>query len=436
LVSELSKRGLDIEVVRGAELDSEKAMSAVLRFGKEALYVFCRDGDLDEYGVKHLQGVMLHSGQLDARHTVTVSPRDRSVAADASALVTKAKLLGRGRSESTPKRNPPQPPGPTRSLGPTVASGFDDEEPTTEVFTPPHSGNQAVAPPNSESPTGVFKPPHSDKHPIVPPNSESTAPEDVEVEFDGLSALESRKRKGIAAGLGGLALAALAALFFASSSGDGEDDSLASADAGPTPEELIAQTQAKLAAEAQAAADAKAASEAEAEATKVAADEAYRAERAAAAGAGPQIEAAAEGEEVPADALVEEEPDEVEEPAAPAEEEALDAALDGRKLRALDMLVIDPRRSRRGNFKKAIDHCTDRDAYGVTQWRLPTVGEVTTLVSTGIVSRDRYWTSTEANTSGSRRLLYDGKRKRIRSYSPYYKGARGVCVRKRSAGEE
>ena len=44
-------------------------------------------------------------------------------------------------------------------------------------------------------------------------------------------------------------------------------------------------------------------------------------------------------------------------------------------------------------------------------------------------------TITDADTSGSRRLLYDGKRKRIRSYSPYYKGARAVCVRKRTLDE-
>ena len=412
LVSELSAKGLDVEVVKGAELDSEKALSSVRRYGRSSLYVFCRDDELDDYGVDHLKEVLRHSGRLEERHLVAITPRARSLSSDASALSTKARLLGRSIPASARKSAPP-PPAPKEATA--DKSGFEDEEASTAVFSAPHS----------------------DRHPIVPPTEAilDTEEIDVEVDIEPLPDIGARRKKGVAAAIGSLALAGAAALFVQCGSADAsEAESTAAAEAGPSAEAVVAQTQAKLAEEAKAKEEAAAAEAAEAEAEEKAADQAYRAEREAAAGAPVAEEKAAamqEDETAPDEEVVEEVVEET-----PAEQETIDLALNQRKLRALDMLLIDPRRSGRGNFKKAWEYCNERDAYGVTGWRLPTVGEITTLVSTGMVTKDRYWTITDADTSGSRRLLYDGKRKRIKNYSPYYKGARAVCIRKRAPDEE
>ena len=127
---------------------------------------------------------------------------------------------------------------------------------------------------------------------------------------------------------------------------------------------------------------------------------------------------------------LEDDEQEDEEPALGHSQDALvAAALKARHIRSLDTLVLDPRRSKKGSLERARAHCADRDVHGVRGWRLPQIGEISALVSSSFLEKDYYWTETIGDTSGQRQLVYDGRHSKIKSMSPRFKGARGVCVR-------
>ena len=109
-MSELRKRKVDVEVVRGVDLDSELALALVKKHQRAALYALCRDSDLDDYGVDYLKGVLLASGFVDEHNVVVVIPRASALAAEASALTTMARLVRRGTLGKREAAAPPRPP--------------------------------------------------------------------------------------------------------------------------------------------------------------------------------------------------------------------------------------------------------------------------------------------------------------------------------------
>lgn len=114
-----------------------------------------------------------------------------------------------------------------------------------------------------------------------------------------------------------------------------------------------------------------------------------------------------------------------------AEAELIDGAIRARRIRALDIMLVDGRRSKRMRFEKAEAWCAKREIEGVRGWRLPTIGEVSSLTLSAMTRRDNYWSSTKGDTFGDRMLVWNGKRKKIRSTSKRWRGARGICVRTR-----
>ena len=106
LVLSLRESGVASEVVAGAEHDTELLIDAMRRYRRGALYVMCRDGDLDEDASERLRKNLLHSKKVDDQHIVSLTLRNKTTTAHARALSTKAKLLGQR-----------QPPGATRGPG-------------------------------------------------------------------------------------------------------------------------------------------------------------------------------------------------------------------------------------------------------------------------------------------------------------------------------
>ncbi len=113
------------------------------------------------------------------------------------------------------------------------------------------------------------------------------------------------------------------------------------------------------------------------------------------------------------------------------EQELIDSAIRARRIRALDILLVDAKRSKRSRFPKAETWCEKREIEGVRGWRLPTVGEISSLTLNGFVPRDYYWSGTKGDTFGDKMLVWNGKRKRIKPTTKRSRGARAVCVRTR-----
>ena len=117
------------------------------------------------------------------------------------------------------------------------------------------------------------------------------------------------------------------------------------------------------------------------------------------------------------------------------EQEAVIAALKRRRIRALDLNLVDPERSKKMRFPRAEAYCSKKNVQGVTQWRVPTIAELGSLVDAKIIRRDTYWSSTKGNTMASRRLVYNIKRGRIYATSPKWRGGRVICVRSRDPSQ-
>jgi hypothetical protein len=113
------------------------------------------------------------------------------------------------------------------------------------------------------------------------------------------------------------------------------------------------------------------------------------------------------------------------------EEGAIVAALRSRQIRSLDILLIAPKRTKRLNFEKAVAYCEASEAGQLGQWRLPTIGEMRTLTEGAVIPKDLYWSSTSGDTFGDKKLVWNGRRRKIVGKSKRWRGARAACVRTR-----
>jgi hypothetical protein len=112
--------------------------------------------------------------------------------------------------------------------------------------------------------------------------------------------------------------------------------------------------------------------------------------------------------------------------------EQVHTALRGRRVRALDMLLVAVGHSKRMGFARASSHCASKKVAGLGNWRLPTIGELISLSKAKMVdSRFLLWSDTMADTWGDSRLTWSGRRRKIGTASLRYKGARTVCVQTR-----
>lgn len=113
-------------------------------------------------------------------------------------------------------------------------------------------------------------------------------------------------------------------------------------------------------------------------------------------------------------------------PATPAAQVAIYGALRRRSVRALDTLLVTPTEIGPIAWRDAADYCGTLEIDGLVDWRLPEVGELTSLAAAAMLGRQTYWSATPADTFGDAHLGWYVRRRRVVTPS---RDARAVCVR-------
>ncbi len=106
-------------------------------------------------------------------------------------------------------------------------------------------------------------------------------------------------------------------------------------------------------------------------------------------------------------------------------------ALADRKVRALDVLLVQPESSGPMNHADASTYCTNLDIAGLAGWRLPEVGELSSLTNAGMVGRSTYWSRTAGDTFGDSHFAWNARKRRAEQSSAEQ---RVLCVRDEQAG--
>jgi hypothetical protein len=117
-------------------------------------------------------------------------------------------------------------------------------------------------------------------------------------------------------------------------------------------------------------------------------------------------------------------------PAAPAVYPVV-AALEARKLRALDVLLVATSWGKPSNWSTAMAYCDGLDVEGIRGWRLPQIGELYSLAQANMLARGMFWSSTAADTFGDGHLAWNTRRGHA---LPYAEDAVAVCVRGEASG--
>ncbi len=101
-------------------------------------------------------------------------------------------------------------------------------------------------------------------------------------------------------------------------------------------------------------------------------------------------------------------------------------ALRSRKVRALDILLVAPGADTPMLHAEAVAHCEGLTIEGIDGWRLPTLGELTSMMEAQMLGGGYYWSSTAADTFGDTHWSWFGRRGR-----PVQRSAESlvVCVR-------
>lgn len=124
-----------------------------------------------------------------------------------------------------------------------------------------------------------------------------------------------------------------------------------------------------------------------------------------------------EGDDESADLEIEETPEPPPPPVA--------AALKERRVRALDILLVQPESAGPMSHDDARVYCDDLDVVGIRGWRLPEVGELSSLTEAGMVGGAVYWSHTAGDTFGDTHLAWHGRRRRVLQQS---NDSRVLCV--------
>jgi hypothetical protein len=102
------------------------------------------------------------------------------------------------------------------------------------------------------------------------------------------------------------------------------------------------------------------------------------------------------------------------------------AALETRKVRALDVLLVATTWGKPSDWSTAAAYCEGLDVEGVRGWRLPHIGELHSLAQASMISRGMFWSSTAADTFGDEHMAWNARRDHAQ---PYAADAVPVCVR-------
>lgn len=107
LVTELAIRGLDFDLVSGVDEDSARAVTAVRRYGEDALYVVCRDEELDYYCGEHLNQVFEREGLRAEHFVVTITLREERIPAQGRMLTSRSQRLSEDGASLLAANDPP-----------------------------------------------------------------------------------------------------------------------------------------------------------------------------------------------------------------------------------------------------------------------------------------------------------------------------------------
>lgn len=118
------------------------------------------------------------------------------------------------------------------------------------------------------------------------------------------------------------------------------------------------------------------------------------------------------------------------EPAAPPQYPVVNA-LKSRQVRALDVLLIATALGKPGDYTAAVAYCDALEIEGLRGWRLPHIGELSSLAEANMISRGMYWSSTAADTFGDDHMAWNVRRSNA---APYGDDAVAVCVRGGASG--
>ncbi|MCX4242205.1 hypothetical protein [Paraliomyxa miuraensis] len=117
-------------------------------------------------------------------------------------------------------------------------------------------------------------------------------------------------------------------------------------------------------------------------------------------------------------------------PAGPRRYRVIDA-LAARKVRALDVLLIATDYGKPGDYTAAAAYCGGLEIEGLVDWRLPQIGELSSLAEASMIGRGMYWSSTASDTFGDGHMAWNVRR---RHAQPYDDDAIAVCVRGGASG--
>jgi hypothetical protein len=106
-------------------------------------------------------------------------------------------------------------------------------------------------------------------------------------------------------------------------------------------------------------------------------------------------------------------------------------ALESRKVRALDVLLIASAWGQPSDWSAAVAYCNALEVEGLRDWRLPHIGELHSLAEANMIARDMYWSSTAADTFGDGHMAWNARRGHA---LPHSEDAVAVCVRGGASG--
>jgi hypothetical protein len=101
-------------------------------------------------------------------------------------------------------------------------------------------------------------------------------------------------------------------------------------------------------------------------------------------------------------------------------------ALKSRKVRSLDVLLVTAETAGPMTHEDAEQYCRTLDVQNLGGWRLPQIGELSSLMDAQMLGRGFYWSATAADTFGDVHLSWWGRRERVVTRD---KDAFVVCVR-------
>lgn len=388
VVEVLAGRGNPVEVVSGIEGADGPWEDALRRHGARGIYLVCGDPELTLTRIARLREAMARAAIPVAQ--IWCGPADWD---------KPSSILRHADSLLTARRSAPPPVG-LPSFQSVPGRG------ASEV------SGRAVLPP----PTSV--PPHPFPPRTIPPMS---APSTMSRPDDSLTdeaVGRSRRLKiGVGVGLGAIALAAVAMFAWP----EAKADESATQTAAAQPSEVSP----------------KSSDEGEAAVAGAPQDEPDDDQPQ------PVVEESVEDEADAEPDTAAQPPLEIEtQPATPTDagEEAqrIFAALADQKMRALDILLIAPeatveqgRRTRPAKlrYEEAEAFCENMVVEGITDWRLPDVGELGSLTESNMLARSVYWSSTKGDSFGNKRVVWNAPRRKMVSVPTRWKGARTVCVR-------